>query len=137
MAIHDKRNFITGLATAGFLSLTALTGASALDVSAEDGFKPIKVAPGYAKGETIIDVLMPFLRDHPESLGGRQSLTLSIENTGSSYTVDIVKEGYLDDSLAGEHFRGSVIPATGGWELLDLYVKPLCYRGLGTSGKCL
>lgn len=103
-----------------------------------DGFKQIKVAPGYAVNEEFIGVLMPFLRGHPESLEGKGSMDLSIRKKESGFEVEIIKDGFLDDSVRGEHWRGFVIETSDGqWELLNMAVKYLCYRGSNDEGICI
>ncbi|MBD1545410.1 hypothetical protein [Roseibium aggregatum] len=103
-----------------------------------DGFREIRVAPGLATSGQFIDVLMPFLQGHPDSLEGRQAMELKIWRYGAGYRVDLVRTGYPDDSVSGEHYRGSVIRTSkGDWELLTLAVKTLCARGETAKGACL
>ncbi|TYC64781.1 SH3 domain-containing protein [Stappia sp. BW2] len=103
----------------------------------DDGFREIRVAPGTAVAANFMDVLMPFLQGHPESDEGNAALDLKVRKAGSGYSVDIVMTGYLDDSLSGEHYRGTVIrTASGQWELLEMKVSPLCARGENVGGVC-
>ena len=103
----------------------------------DDGFREIRVAPGTAVAANFMDVLMPYLQGHPESDEGNAALDLKVRKADSGYSVDIVMTGYLDDSLSGEHYRGTVVhTATGEWELLEMKVKPLCARGVNVGGTC-
>ncbi|GAB2183811.1 SH3 domain-containing protein [Roseibium sp. LAB1] len=103
----------------------------------DDGFREIRVAPGTAVAVDFMDVLMPFLQGHPESEEGNAALDLKVRKADSGYSVDIVMTGYLDDSLAGEHYRGTVIRRVSGeWELLEMKVRPLCARGENVGGIC-
>ena len=102
-----------------------------------EGFRIIKVAPGLATADKVIDLLLPYIGNHPESLEGRPTLDLSFQKHDEALVVDLVMGGYLDDSVSGEHYRGFIIRSAKGWQLLDLGVKPVCARGQpGKSGKC-
>lgn len=102
-----------------------------------EGFRIIKVAPGLAKTDKVIDLLLPYIGNHPESLEGRPTLDLTFQKHEDSLVVDLKLGGYLDDSVSGEHYRGFVIQSAKGWELLDLGVKPVCARGKPSKdGKC-
>ena len=112
--------------------------AAARETDFYEGFREMRVAPGLATSGQFIDVLMPFLQGHPDSLEGKQAMELKIWRHGAGYRIDLVKTGYLDDSVYGEHYRGSVIrTSNGGWELLTLAVKDLCARGESADGTCL
>lgn len=102
-----------------------------------DGFRKIRVAPGLATSGQFIDVLIPFLQGHPDSIEGNQAMELRIWKQDAGYRVDLIKTGYPDDSVSGEHYRGSVIrTSNGAWELLALAVKDLCARGDAVGGMC-
>lgn len=137
------KQYIQSLFAAG-LALT-LTFSLALPLAAADkvpdtsleGFRIIKVAPGLATRDKVIDLLLPYIGNHPESLEGRPTLDLSIRKHEESLVVDMKLGGYLDDSVSGEHYRGFVIRSSKGWELLDLGAKPVCARGKpGKNGTC-
>lgn len=122
---------------AAAVALLSLQAAASDFPVGPDGFKQIKVAPGYAVNDQFIGVLMPFLQDHPEPMedGGLMEMTVRPKDNG--YEVNIIKDGYRDDSVRGEHWRGFVIPTGDGkWELLNMAVKYLCYRGRSESGIC-
>ena len=117
--------------------ITALS-ATAEEPSFYEGFREIRVAPGLATSGNLIDVLMPFLRDHPENLEGNPTLELKIWRHGAGLRVDLVKTGYLDDSVYGVHYRGSIIRTSKDeWELWTMAVRDLCARGEAPDGKCL
>ncbi|WP_305989726.1 SH3 domain-containing protein [Roseibium sp. MMSF_3544] len=125
---------IMGLVVAALLASGQALAQGAVDA---DGFREIRVAPGYAIADDFIDVLTPFLKGHPESLEGNAGMDLSIEKEDAGYNVEIVLTGYLDDSLAGEHYKGHVIQTSNGqWELLSMWVKPICGRGENVNGVC-
>ncbi|WP_299483857.1 SH3 domain-containing protein [uncultured Roseibium sp.] len=112
-----------------------LTQAQSLD--AGDGFRSLRVAPGVSVADEMIDLVLPFLRGHPERDEGNGSMQMSIRKQDDGYAVNIVMTGYLDDSLYGEHFRGYVIALPDDrWELLSMSVKPLCARGRNVNGFC-
>lgn len=122
----------------------AVTVASPLSAAADkkadaslEGFSIIKVARGLSSSDKVINLLLPYIGNHPKSLEGRPELDLSIRKHEDSLIVDLKLGGYLDDSVSGQHYRGFVIQSTKGWELLDLGVKTICARGsLSKSGKC-
>jgi hypothetical protein len=123
-----------GLAVGAFL---VLGEAHAESASPNDGFREIRVAPGIATADDLIDVILPFLRNHPESEEGNAGLQLNVQKDGTAYNVDIFLTGYLDDSVSGEHYRGHVIRTSDGkWELLTMAVKPVCARGVNVNGVC-
>lgn len=102
-----------------------------------DGFRDIRVAPGVAVADDMIDVILPFLQGHPERDEGNGGMQLGIRKEDGGYLVNIVLTGYLDDSLYGEHYRGFVIPLPDDrWELAAMSVKPLCARGQIIDGYC-
>jgi hypothetical protein len=134
--------FMKTIKTAGIVSLAIAAALAATPVLADeepdtlDGFRIITPEPGTATGENVIDILVPYLRGHPESLEGRPGVSLTISASGERLVADIVLTGYLDDSVAGEHYRGFIVQSPGGWELTDLGVTPICARGDATDGLC-
>lgn len=101
------------------------------------GFKAVKISPDLSSSDRVINLILPYIGNHPESLEGRPKLDLSIGRHETSLIVDLKLGGYLDDSVAGEHYRGIVTRSSKGWELVELGVKYICYRGISSSGKCL
>jgi len=102
-----------------------------------EGFRELKVAPGLAVGNDVIDVLMPFLRGHPESEEGKPGLEMKLRKADYGFQVDIIQTGFLDDSISGHHFRGGVIRTSNGqWELLNMHLRPICARGQNVDGYC-
>ncbi|MEO1112771.1 MAG: SH3 domain-containing protein [Pseudomonadota bacterium] len=102
-----------------------------------DGFREIRVAPGVAVADDMIDVILPFLKGHPERDEGSAGMQLGIRKEEGGYLVNVVLTGYLDDSLYGEHYRGFIIPLSDDrWELAAMSVKPLCARGQIIDGYC-
>ncbi|MES0881054.1 SH3 domain-containing protein [Roseibium sp. SCP14] len=125
---------VFSLALAAPLSSGQANAQGAIDA---EGFREIRVGPGVATAPDFIDVLVPFLKTHPESAEGSAGMDLNIRKEGSGYHVNIRLTGYLDDSVFGEHFRGYVIrTSTGEWELLSMSVKTLCARGQNVNGVC-
>lgn len=101
------------------------------------GFKAVEIPPGQASSDRVIDLILPYVGNHPESMEGRPKLDLSIRKHGSALVVDLTLGGYLDDSVAGQVYRGIVVPSPKGWALKQLGMKLICYRGVSASGKCL
>jgi uncharacterized protein YgiM (DUF1202 family) len=123
-----------GVAVGTFL---VLGEAHAESASPNDGFREIRVAPGIATADNLIDVILPFLRNHPESEEGNAGMQLNVQKDGADYNVDILLTGYLDDNVSGEHYRGHVIRTSDGkWELLAMAAKPICARGVNVNGVC-
>lgn len=119
------------------IAMLALCSTLAKADGADSGFREIRVAPGLATGDQFIDVVAPFLRDHPESLEGNPALDMAVRRVEAGFKVDIVKSGFLDDSVSGQHWRGFVIQNSDGqWELLTMAVKDVCRRGRNAEGLC-
>jgi len=128
---------LTILLMATIMLGTGLAQASDMTSNPLEGFKEIKVAPGYAKADSLIGTILPFVQDHPENDESIGKMDIRVRQSGSGYQVTIIKDGYLDDSIRGEHFLGHVIYTSNGrWELLSMHVKPLCYRGMTETGLC-
>ena len=143
MPTSTPKNFMAIVTAAGLALAVALSSPPPLAAADKkvstslEGFRIIKVAPGLATGDKVIDLLLPYIGNHPESLEGRPTLDLTIRRHEDTLVADLVLGGYLDDSVSGEHYRGFIISTQKGWELLDLGVKHVCYRGKpGKSGKC-
>ena len=100
------------------------------------GFEPVKIESAKATSDRVINLVLPYIGNHPEAMEGRPMLDISIKLQGDSLIFDLKMGGYLDDSVSGEHFRGIIKPSPKGWELVDLGVKSICYRGKSKSGKC-
>lgn len=101
------------------------------------GFKAVEIQPDLSSSDKVINLFLPFIGNHPEDLEGRPKLDLSIRRHENSLIVDLTLKGYLDDSVAGEHYRGIVVRTSKGWKLVGLGVKSICYRGMSATGKCL
>lgn len=134
MKYSSKRTVVlAGLVVCAGISIPA-SQAGAAEI--EDGFGPVQVAPGLATGPQVMDVLLPYLNDFPEGLEGNQQLDIRLRKAEGGYRVDIEMSGYLDDAIAGEHYRGFIIPGGDGWELREMSVKPDCWRGEAVNGRC-
>ncbi len=131
---------VTGLVTALVLALPALfvpLPAALAESAKETTFRDIRIAPGLATSPQFIDVVLPFLSGHPEFAEGMGELTFTVRKGESGvFAVNIILKGYLDDSVRGEHYRGHVIQNSDGWELTDMAVKTLCYRGVSADDLC-
>lgn len=120
-----------------FAIVFALTALVAPTASAQDGLKEIKIAPDLATSTNFIDVLVPFLSGHPETSEGLGIMSLNVEKVDDVFEVEIIKRGYLDDSVSGEIFQGTVIwTDRGEWELIEMASKPICARGEAKDGRC-
>jgi hypothetical protein len=132
--------FVTAFVTALVLALPALfvpLPAAHAEEAKETTFRDIRIAPGLATSPQFIDVVLPFLSGHPESAEGKGELTYTVRKSdGGVFEVNIILKGYLDDSVMGEHYRGHVIQTSDGWELTDMAVKALCYRGVSADDLC-
>ena len=135
---QNVSRFAHALMVAMLLQAAGPAGASDQTPVDLDSFKEIKVAPGVAQADNLIGTVLPFLQDHPESTEGLGKMDVQVRKSGSGFQVNIIKDGYLDDSVRGEHFVGHVIMnSEGRWELLSMHVKAICYRGpLSKEGRC-
>lgn len=119
------------------IAMLVLSSTLAKADSSDGEFREIRVASGLATGDQFIDVVAPFLRDHPEGLEGNPAMDLAVRRVEAGFQVDIVKSGFLDDSVSGQHWRGFVIlNSDGQWELLTMAVKDVCQRGRNAEGLC-
>jgi hypothetical protein len=103
----------------------------------EDGFRPVRIAPGLSRGDDVIDVLAPLLARFPGEDEGRPHVTLEMERIDGNVVFDLIETGFADDSVAGEHHRGVIVRSGTGWKMIDLAVRPICARGsLSRDGRC-
>ena len=86
---------------------------------------PVTTAP------SLMGLLEPIIAGHPEALDGRPSMTIDIrpEASGGELVFEIRMLGYLDDSVSGEEFIGTVGEGGDGWILKSLWRRSLCARG--------
>ena len=62
---------------------------------------------------------------------------MAVRRVEAGFQVDIIKSGFLDDSVSGQHWLGFVIlNSDGQWELLTMAVKDVCQRGRNAQGLC-
>ena len=80
--------------------------------------------------DSAMALVEPLYRNHPESGEGRPTLKVDLRTDGpGTIVVDVVMEGYLDDSVAGEEYRGLISRAGTGWRLEALGRRHICARG--------
>ena len=80
--------------------------------------------------ESALALVEPLYRNHPESDEGRPTLKIDLRTDGPGILiVDVVMEGYLDDSVAGEEYRGVISRSGAGWQLEALGRRHICARG--------
>lgn len=101
-----------------------------------DGLRQVRVAPGLATNTRFMNLILPFIGNHPETDEGKPTLTLNVRPDKNGFVFDLKMGGYLDDSVSGEHYRGHIIASSEGWTLDHLGVKPTCYRGEPRDGRC-
>lgn len=128
------------LCSAVILVAATFTSSSLLaseDATSMEGFKMLKVAPGLATANTLIKTILPFIDGHPDGGEGRQSLDITVRKVDGHFVVNIVKTGYADDSVKGEHYRGGVVRTSNGqWELITMGQQYLCHRSKNSNGIC-
>ncbi len=136
-AFRKAHAFASALLMAIALQGAGLAQAADLASSRFEGFKEIKLAPDNRQADSLIGTILPFLQDHPENDESTGKMDLQVRDSKNGYQIDIIKDGYLDDSIRGEHFKGRVIfTSSGRWELISMHVKQLCYRGQTENGLC-
>ena len=87
------------------------------------GFRLVDVEAGASSSQRLIDLFLPYIGNHPEALDGRPTMTLDLRRVGDMIVVDLEMGGYLDDSVAGEHWRGLAVEGGDGWTLIAMGVK--------------
>ena len=80
--------------------------------------------------DSAMALLEPLYRYHPESDEGYPTLRIDMRKDGpGTLIVDVIMEGYLDDSVAGEEYRGFISRTGAGWWLVSLGRRHICARG--------
>jgi len=114
--------------------VVCLLAGIALPAAAADGltgYKPVDLTAWQPRtDDSVMALVEPLYRNHPESSEGRPSLKIELrkDETGL-FVVDIVLRGYLDDSVEGEEYRGLVAWTEHGWRLEALGRRNICARG--------
>lgn len=104
--------------------------------TSSDDFQPVRIAPASSTDARFMNLIMPIIGNHPEADEGGPTLSLDVRPDEKGFVFDLKMGGYLDDSVSGEHYRGHIAASTKGWELRSLSVKPTCYRGEPSKGRC-
>lgn len=100
------------------------------DATSLEGYNIVRVAPGLATADRLMDLMAPFYAGHPESIEGGPSMDLAMRTHGETVVVDLALGGYLDDAVSGEEYRALIIRNDDGqWEMLDLGQRNICRRG--------
>ena len=122
------------LLTATLLSILA-GPAAADDVKDLTGFRPVDISTWEPRtSQSLMALVEPVYRNHPESLEGRPSLSIELREDGrGGIYVDIRLGGLLDDSVAAELYRALISQTAGGWQLDAVGVRFLCARGENTD----
>lgn len=122
-----------------FVATSLITGPAFAneDKLSFEGFKMIKVAPGLAEANSLVQTILPFMDGHPEAEEGNGALELKVRKLDDQFVINIIMSGYADDSVRGEHYRGVVIyTQKNTWKLITMGRKYLCYRSKSASGIC-
>ena len=81
---------------------------------------------------TPLDAASAFVRNFPESLEGKQKLTVTAEpdiDHKDRLLVTVMAEGLLDDSVDTEQWLIRLKPVEGGWKLNGMTMRSQCARG--------
>lgn len=102
------------------------------------GWKEERVPEGFAQEdgsfaspEAVLDALLP-----PSSEGESQ-VVVTLSARGEGIVGTVLKEGLLDDSVAGIETRVRMAEADDGWYVTSLERRWMCRRGVTDSGLCV
>jgi len=97
----------------------------------QGGFAPVPLANWQARNAvSALDLARPLTQNFPESLEGRQGLSIKLgKRAGSEIIIDVTRTGLLDDSVTADMHRIIAKQTSGGWETTSVGVKRKCARG--------
>ena len=100
-----------------------------------DSFAPVPLANWQARNVvSLLDLARPLTQNFPESLEGRQGLSIKLgKRGGSEIIIDVTRTGLLDDSVTADMHRIIAKQTSGGWEATSVGVKRKCARGRNTG----
>lgn len=118
-----------------FVGLVLVQPVSATDATLE-GYRPVDLASWEPRtAPSVMALVEPLYRDHPESLEGGPTLKIDLHPGDSGeLIIELEMGGYLDDSVAGQQYRAIVVQSSGGWRLQALGTRYICARG-SNAGK--
>ncbi|WP_209349029.1 hypothetical protein [Pontixanthobacter sp. CEM42] len=73
-----------------------------------------------------------FAGNFPESLEGKQKLTITIENNpdnSEQLLATVTQNNVLDDSVQAQQWLIKLVPVTNGWSLAGMTMRSQCARG--------
>ncbi len=121
----------------GAVVLTVLCplSAGAFAAGPQDGFAPAPLANWQARNAvSALDLARPLTQSFPESLEGRQGLSIKLgKRGGAEIVIDVTRTGLLDDSVTADMHRIVARQTLGGWETTSVGVKRKCARGRNTG----
>jgi hypothetical protein len=120
------------------LSACAVVGLAGSTAFAADmaGFAPVDLGGHQPlRAATAMSLLEPLIRNHPERLEGRPTLTIDLRREGDGLVATVEMGGLLDDSVEARQFRALIGRRDEQWELQALGQRQRCARGLlGMTG---
>lgn len=151
-----RYTFISGNQRLGVLDLIKQTKRVCLTTIRHDRLRPdvldqsdehARILGGRAGGQmptadSVLALLTPYLKGHPESAEGAPSMTMSLKPAGDGQRLDAVIEqhGFLDDSVSGMRIIAHVVRRDGRWALTGVWRSSMCGRGdkagQWTGGRC-
>lgn len=120
-------SFMRGVAV--FAVLCPLS-AGAFAAGPQAGFAPVPLANWQARNAvSALDLARPLTQAFPESLEGRQGLSIKLRKQGGSeIAIDVTRTGLLDDSVTADMHRIIAKQTASGWEATSVGVKRKCAR---------
>ncbi len=115
--------------------------AGAFAAGPQGGFAPVPLANWPARNAvSALDLARPLTQNFPESLEGRQGLSIKLgKRGGAEIIIDVTRTGLLDDSVTADMHRITAKQTASGWEATSVGVKRKCARGRNpgwTTGAC-
>jgi len=123
------------LRLATFFAMLGPLSAAAFAAGPQGGFAPVPLANWQAKNAvSALDLARPLTQSFPESLEGRQGLSIKLgKRGGAEIVIDVTRTGLLDDSVTADMHRIVARQTSGGWETTSVGVKRKCVRSRNTG----
>ena len=95
----------------------------------QDGYKQIRIAPGVSRADNYLELLAPFMVEFPDMEERRAQIRLTMKQIEGGIGFNLIHDGFADDSVSGEQFKGVMIINSHGWELIEIHQRWICARG--------
>ncbi|MEM1049963.1 MAG: hypothetical protein AAGL24_27655 [Pseudomonadota bacterium] len=120
----------------GFLAAFAVVARADIPLPPVPNYERIESWSAETSAERAVDLIVPLIGTHPETLEGQPETLLHVRSAGEKLVFDLTLDGFADDSVSGVSYRGTIAPADTGWQLERVSRKWHCRRA-SSGAKCL